>query len=106
MKQKAKAVVLNARDNVATALADLEAGTSLELEVGGKPVTVKLRAAVPFGHKFSLAGIGPGAPVLKYGELIGTATSPIQPGDYVHIHNVASTRGRGDLVKRGEIHMS
>ncbi|GAI14821.1 unnamed protein product [marine sediment metagenome] len=36
MKQKAKAVVLNARDNVATALADLEAGTSLELEVGGK----------------------------------------------------------------------
>ena len=98
MKQKAKAVVLNANDNVATTLINLEAGTSLELEVGGKPLTVKLRAAVPFGHKFSLARIKPGAPVIKYGELIGIATSPIQAGDYVHVHNVASTRGRGDLV--------
>jgi len=98
MKQKAKAIVLSAKDNVATALTDLEARTSLELEVGGKPLTVKLTAAVPFGHKFSLARIEPRSPVIKYGEVIGTATSPIQPGDYVHVHNVAGTRGRGDLV--------
>ena len=98
MELKEKAVVLNAKDNVATALADLEAGTSLELEVGDKPLTVKLTAEVPFGHKFSLARIEPGAPVIKYGEVIGTATSAIAPGDYVHVHNVASTRGRGDLA--------
>ena len=98
MVRREKAVVLNANDNVATALTDLEAGTSLELDVGAEPLTVKLTAAVPFGHKFSLARIKPGAPVIKYGELIGIATSPIQPGDYVHVHNVASTRGRGDLV--------
>jgi altronate dehydratase small subunit len=98
MELKEKAVVLNAKDNVATALADLEAGTSLELEVGDKPLTVKLNAAVPFGHKFSLARIEPGASVIKYGEVIGTATCAIAPGDYVHVHNVASTRGRGDLA--------
>ena len=98
MELKEKAVVLSAKDNVATALADLEAGTSLELEVGDKPLTVKLTAEVPFGHKFSLARIEPGAPVIKYGEVIGTATSAIAPGDYVHVHNVASTRGRGDLA--------
>ena len=98
MELKEKAVVLNVKDNVATALADLEAGTSLELEVGDKLLTVKLTAAVPFGHKFSLARIEPGAPVIKYGEVIGTATRTIAPGDYVHVHNVASTRGRGDLA--------
>ena len=98
MELKEKAVVLNAKDNVATALADLEARTSLELEVGDKLLTVKLTAAVPFGHKFSLARIELGAPVIKYGEVIGTATRTIAPGDYVHVHNVASTRGRGDLA--------
>jgi len=98
MELKEKAVVLNAKDNVATALADLEAGTSLELEVGDKLLTVKLTAAVPFGHKFSLARIELGAPVIKYGGVIGTATRTIAPGDYVHVHNVASTRGRGDLA--------
>lgn len=99
MELKEKAVVLNTKDNVATALADLEAGTSLELEVGDKSLSVKLTAAVPFGHKFSLARIELGAPLIKYGEIIGTATSTINPGDYVHIHNVASTRGRGDLTR-------
>ena len=98
MELKEKAVVLNTKDNVATALADLEAGTSLELEIGNKSLTVKLTATVPFGHKFSLARLEPGAPVIKYGEVIGTATSAIHPGDYVHVHNVASTRGRGDLA--------
>ncbi len=96
MKLKEKAVVVNAKDNVATALTDLEAGTNLELDVGDKTLTVKLTAAVPFGHKFSLARIEPGALVIKYGEVIGTATSAIAPGDYVHIHNVASTRGRSE----------
>jgi len=98
MELKEKAGVRNAKENVATALADLEAGTSLELEVGDKLLTVKLTAAVPFGHKFSLARIELGAPVIKYGEVIGTAIRTIAPGDYVHVHNVASTRGRGDLA--------
>ncbi len=93
MKLKEKAVVVNAKDNVATALTDLEAGTSLELDVGDKTLTVKLTAAVPFGHKFSLARIEPGAPVIKYGEVIGTATTVINTGDYVHVHNVVGVRG-------------
>ena len=98
MGQQEKTIVLNTRDNVATALIDLEAGTSLELEAGGKSITVKLTAAVPFGHKFSLALIEQGAAVIKYGEVIGEATAVIHPGDYVHVHNVVSTRGRGDLT--------
>ena len=34
--------------------------------------------------------------VYKYGEIIGIATVDIKTGDYVHVHNIESTRGRGD----------
>jgi len=96
MELKERALLLNARDNVATALIDLEAGTNLEFDIGGKHLTVKLTVAVPFGHKLSLAQIDLGAPVIKYGEVIGEATSAIAPGDYVHVHNVASTRAQAE----------
>ena len=93
MELQEKAVVLNEKDNIATALADLEAGNRLELEVGDKRLTVELMVRIPFGHKFSLTRIEPGAPVIKYGEVIGTATTAINTGDYVHVHNVVGSRG-------------
>ena len=34
--------------------------------------------------------------VRKYGEIIGLATKDIQQGEYVHVHNIESCRGRGD----------
>jgi altronate dehydratase small subunit len=91
-------VVLNPKDNVATTLTPLTAGQALQLEVEGGTLRITLAADVPFGHKFALARIAAGAEVIKYGEVIGTATVAIQPGDYVHVHNVVSGRGRGDLA--------
>jgi hypothetical protein len=35
--------------------------------------------------------------VIKYGSPIGLATAEIPAGAHVHTHNLASTRGRGDL---------
>ena len=96
---KQEAVVLNPRDNVATALCNLKAGNILQVRVGERKLEIKLRAQVPFGHKLSLAQMAPGSPIIKYGEVIGTSTETIQLGDYVHVHNVASARGRGDLAK-------
>lgn len=98
-KLKQQAVVLNPKDNVATALCHLEVGSILPLKVGEQMLEIKLRAPVPFGHKFSLTQIAPGSPIIKYGEVIGTSTTAISPGDYVHVHNVVSARGRGDLAK-------
>ncbi len=94
---KQKAFVLNAKDNVATSLANLKAGDILKLEVGGETRSIELTTDVPFGHKFSLSRIEPNSPVIKYGEVIGIAIVVIKSGDYVHIHNVVSARGRGDL---------
>ncbi|HHE41542.1 MAG TPA: D-galactarate dehydratase [Dehalococcoidia bacterium] len=94
-----KAIVLNNKDNVATALADLAQGDTVGLEVDKKPISVKLLNPIQFGHKFSLVDIKSGSPILKYGEVIGEATKDIKAGEHVHVHNVASTRGRGDVAK-------
>jgi altronate dehydratase small subunit len=96
-----RAVIIDPQDNVATALADLEAGETLALRVGDRDLAVELIAPIPFGHKLSLAAVRAGAPVIKYGEIIGTATTGIQPGDHVHVHNLVSARGRGDLAGGG-----
>jgi altronate hydrolase len=87
------ALVISAADNVATALEALAAGRALE--VGGRLVTV--REPIASGHKIALVAIAAGAPVIKYGSAIGLATIDIPAGAHVHTHNLASTRGRGDL---------
>jgi hypothetical protein len=88
------ALVISDRDNVATALQLLEPGRRLEL--GAVAVTVSER--VPPGHKIALRAIASGEPVFKYGSSIGTASADIPAGAHVHTHNVASSRGRGDLA--------
>jgi len=88
------ALVISERDNVATALQPLEAGGPLEL--AGASLIV--REAIPSGHKIALRDIAVGQAVVKYGSPIGVATAPIAAGAHVHTHNVASSRGRGDLA--------
>src|SRR5438552_8210108 len=43
---------------------------------------------VPPGHKVALTEIADGAPVRKYGQVIGFAKGRIAPGDHVHLHNL------------------
>lgn len=86
-------LMISGRDNVATALEALAAGR--EIDVNGLAVTV--REPIPTGHKVAVRPIPAGEVVIKYGSPIGTATAAIAPGDHVHVHNVASARGRGDL---------
>ena len=57
---------------------------------------------IPRGHKVALASIGTGEEVIKYGSPIGRATTDIAAGAHVHTHNVASSRGRGDLGRPEE----
>ena len=49
---------------------------------------VTARARIMRGHKMAIASIGQGEPVRKYDQIIGFATTPIVPGDWVHTHNV------------------
>ncbi len=86
-------LVISERDNVATALELLEQGRAVE--ANGR--TVVALEPIPAGHKIALVGIAAGEGVFKYGSPIGTATGDIPAGAHVHTHNVASSRGRGDL---------
>jgi altronate hydrolase len=77
---KQKAVRIQAADNVAVALTRIVAG---EESLG-----VVLAEDVAQGHKFALRPIAAGENVVKYGFPIGRATVDIQPGAWVHTHNV------------------
>ena len=59
-------------------------GCGMRLEEEG---TV-LRDDIPAGHKFAVRPIPAGAAIIKYGQIIGFASSDIEPGCHVHTHNV------------------
>ena len=79
-------------DSVAVALTPLSAGTALQVE--GQAVT--LLEDIPQGHKFALASIPAGGPVIKYGAPIGVAKEDIPAGGWVHTHNVKT--GLGEVL--------
>ena len=90
-------VVLNDADNVATSLAPLDAQSRIEVTLNGERRTVTVLDSIPFGHKLAIRRMARGDEVLKYGEVIGRASETIEPGRWVHVHNVESARARGDL---------
>jgi altronate dehydratase small subunit len=92
-----QAIVIDPRDSVAIAVVDLSAGQLCTVRVGEEARSVELKDRIPFGHKFALRQIRRGESVLKYGEVIGEATSDIEPGNWVHVHNVVSKRGSGQV---------
>jgi hypothetical protein len=87
------ALVISDRDNVATALETLEPGRHVSIG----EIQLVVRERIPHGHKIALTNVATGQPVIKYGSPIGLASADIQAGEHVHTHNVASSRGRGDL---------
>jgi altronate dehydratase small subunit len=92
------AVVAHESDNVATSVKDLKKGENVLMEIHGKgDVRVELLEDIPFGHKFAIEDIKENQEIFKYGEIMGHATENIAAGAYVHVHNVVSERGRGDL---------
>ena len=78
-------ILLNPGDNVAVARVAVSSGQ--ELEIGAAIVIA--RQAIPAGHKIALRHIDRRAPVFRYGNVIGFATRAIEPGEHVHVHNLA-----------------
>ncbi len=78
--QDARALRLTQADNIVVAIDALSPGQ----RVNG----VVPKERVPRGHKMAVEAIAANAPVVKYGQVIGFATSDIAPGDWVHEKNV------------------
>ncbi len=92
-----RAMIVHEKDNVATTLSDLVVGDRVTLMGPGKPGVITANQPIPFGHKIALIAIEKDEAIVKYGEIIGRATQRITLGKHVHIHNVESLRGRGDV---------
>lgn len=92
---------VNDKDNVAVVFTEgVKAGHNLNVRnTRGEVETVTLLSDVPYGHKVAIREIKKGTEVLKYGEALGISSSDIKIGDHVHVHNMDSQRGRGDLSK-------
>ncbi len=86
-------LLMHPNDNVLQAVAPLAAGHVVH--VAGLPLA--LAAAIPSGHKVARRAIAAGDLIVKYGQPIGRAIADIAAGEHVHVHNVESLRGRGDL---------
>ncbi len=81
------AIRLHRLDNVLISMAAIGAGA--EIRIDGEPYdSLTTNQSIPPGHKVATRRIGVGERILKYGQPIGTATAPIEPGDHVHSHNL------------------
>jgi altronate hydrolase len=85
-------IKINENDNVAVALEVIPESTTVT--VGGETVTTTME--IPAGHKFALADLEQGTPVIKYGFRIGITTAPVKKGEWIHTHNLKT--GLGDLL--------
>ena len=94
MPRSVRAIVIDPKDNVATAIHALQAAVQVDTDRG----SVTLQQDIPYGHKFALKAIPRGSYVIKYGAWIGRATTSIAEGDHVHVHNVDDIT---DEVRKG-----
>ncbi|MEO1746739.1 MAG: SAF domain-containing protein, partial [Pseudomonadota bacterium] len=74
---------LHPSDSVIIALRDMEAGDIVD------GLETPLRNNVQRGHKIAATPLSVGDNVMRYGQIIGQATQPIEPGDHIHTHNLA-----------------
>ena len=75
-------IQIHPKDTVAVALGKIEKGTVFQ--------GVTALEDIPQGHKMALKEMPANSQVMKYGFSIGHATENIQPGQWVHSHNMAT----------------
>jgi altronate hydrolase len=78
-------VKINEWDNVVIAIEAIKAGQGL---TGVDGLDLDAAEDILKNHKVAIRRIEKGSPVIKYGEGIGLASKDIQPGQWVHTHNI------------------
>ncbi len=81
---------LHPEDNIVIARQSATAGASWSPSDG---TGITAQEQIDLGHKMAIRRIERGESVRKYGQIIGFATDPIEPGEWVHGHNL----GVGEL---------
>jgi altronate hydrolase len=81
-EQASLTIRLSPADNVVVARAELLPGAP----IAGTNVTCVDR--IPRSHKVTVVPVAKGEAIRKYDQVIGFATTDIEPGRHVHVHNV------------------
>lgn len=79
-----KLTIIRSNDNVGIAVSPIAKGDVLS--VNGKDITALTDIAV--GHKVALLNLKKGGGVFKYGMRIGSVTSDVSVGEWIHSHNL------------------
>lgn len=82
MSELSPVIRLDDADNVVVARVEIPRGTWIEA-IGAETLH-----DVPLGHKVAASAIRKGDPVKKYDTLIGFAGEDLEPGSWMHSHNV------------------
>jgi altronate hydrolase len=93
LEKEPRTLRLHPSDNVVVAVDTLAPGMLVQ--------GIVTRVRVPRGHKLACTVIEKGAPVLKFGQVIGRASARIEPGEWVHQHNVEMADMRVDAGQSG-----
>jgi altronate hydrolase len=75
-----RALRLDPQDNVMISVDEIRPG---DTPANGPTASER----IPRGHKMATAPIAEGEPVRKFGQIIGFASKPIAPGQWIHEHN-------------------
>ena len=81
------AILLDAKDNVATCTSAATKGNKIKILGGGEIICVE---DIPIWHKVALKNISAGEKIFKYGEIIGEASIDIAKGGWVSHENIFS----------------
>ncbi|MBD2869221.1 UxaA family hydrolase [Paenibacillus arenilitoris] len=83
-------VKLHGNDHVVVALQPFAKGDALTLGEGGESTSLTLLDDVPKGHKILTKAVREGEHILKFGYSIGVAKEDLEPGRWVHTHNMGT----------------
>ncbi|QTC91854.1 UxaA family hydrolase [Brevundimonas goettingensis] len=93
-----RVLILNPADDIAVALDDITAGETPE------GLDAPARADIAQGHKIARHAVAEGGLVRRYGQVIGRAKTAIEPGDHVHVHNLAMADDGREAEVGADVH--
>jgi altronate dehydratase small subunit len=97
MSDLKKAILMNKKDNVATALFSINKNDSAVITYNNEIITEIIALdPIEIYHKIAIMPIQSGDLIYKYGEIIGQATNSIKVGEQVHVNNIESVMGKNE----------
>ena len=80
------------KDTVAVVTESVPAGTVVSFSSPKGEEKIIAKDDIPIYHKVARGRISKAEEVIKYGEVIGLAAREIDPGEWVHEHNLICAR--------------